>query len=117
MAAAPIRISCNGTSLDPQTGRASSSGVVVFGFEFDAKTQGMAVTVYDGEAKRIPLRAVKITDGLAIGSDDKWVYEVNRIEGTATLRINTDTDPDALRQGLTGNFYKGKCSVTGKAKF
>ncbi len=111
----PISIACNGSGLDPQTGRVAIAGVMTFGFEFDAQAQTMVVT--EGATGRVPLHSVKISDELATGTDGKWIYEINRIDGTAMLRTNLDNDPESKRLGIGGNYYKGSCNVRGVAKF
>lgn len=113
--AAPISITCNGNGLDPVTGRVATAGVMTFGFEFDPKEQTMDIT--DGSPSRIKLQSVRITDGLATGSDEKWIYEINRIEGTAAIRTNLNNDPQSRRLGLGGYYYKGTCTVLGAPKF
>ena len=113
--AAPISISCNGNGLDPHTGRVATAVVLTFAFEFDPLAQTMDLT--EGAPKRVQLHSVKISDGLATGSDGQWIYEINRIDGTATLRADLDNDPQSKRLGIGGNYYKGTCSVRGIAKF
>lgn len=113
--ASPISITCNGNGLHPQTGRVVTAGVSTFGFEFDPRAQTMIVT--EGTPVRLPLHSVNISDGLATGTDGEWIYEINRIDGTATLRANLDNDPESKRLGLGGNYYKGTCNVRGVSRF
>lgn len=108
--AAPVAITCNGTALDPRNGRQTIAGVMTFGFEFDQQAQTMVLT--EGGHGRVDLQRVRITDGLASGTDGEWIYEVNRIDGTATLRSG---GPEVARYGLGGYYYKGNCSPKGAA--
>jgi hypothetical protein len=85
---------------------------MTFGFEFDQQAQTMVVT--EGVPERRRLAKVQITDNLASGTDGEWIYEVNRIDGTATLRSG---GPEVARYGLGGNYYKGNCAPKGAAKF
>ena len=71
VAASPIAITCNGSGLDPGTGRAAVAGVMTFAFEFDPQAQTMIVT--EGAPKPFPLQSVKISDGLVTGTDGKWI--------------------------------------------
>lgn len=112
---APIAVTCNGLGLDPRTGRQAVAGTMTLGFEFDQSAQRMAVT--RGAPSRIELLDVRISDSMASGSDGKWVYEINRIDGTATLRADLKTDYESERLGLGGNYFKGTCARAGTAKF
>lgn len=111
--AAPIAITCNGSFLEPTSGRPIGGQLITFGFEFDQQTQTMSMT--EGSETPAPMNKVVVTSASAKGVlDDKWVYEVNRIEGTATVRA---IDGKSLKYGLTGNYYRGTCAPTGTARF
>jgi hypothetical protein len=112
VSASPINITCNGSGLDGR-GRVATAGIMTLGFEFDPQAQTMFIT--QGAPERKQLRSVVITDGLASGTDGEWIYEINRIDGTATLRPPPDSE--AGRKGLLGDFYRGNCTVRGTAKF
>lgn len=116
LGAATISITCNGLPQDIRTGRPVSAKLMVFGFRFDPQAQTMELTE-GGETKNEPLAAVSITDTLAKGSMTgkyKYAFEINRIEGTATMR---STDIEAQRLGLNAASWRGNCAIAGQAKF
>lgn len=113
--AAPVRIVCNGSVLDPITSRPAVGGVTVFGFEFDQADQTMALI--EGAPARTALGAVAISDNLARGSTGRWLFEVNRIDGVLTIRTDPSGDTQSARTGITGNYFKGVCAPPGAAKF
>ena len=110
--AAPVQIVCNGTFLNPQTGRPIGGQLTTFAFLFDQQTQTMIMT--EGADGRVPMTQVSITETSAKGVNKQWVYEINRIEGVATIRSISE---DATRYGITGNYFRGTCATSGQAKF
>jgi hypothetical protein len=112
--AAPVAITCNGPLLDPLSGRAITGRPVTFGFEFDEAQQAMTLTE-GGSRGPEPLRDVRITGGLARGSTGKYVMEVNRVDGTATSRIDPRYDETANR--IPGILFSGTCATKGQTRF
>lgn len=114
-AAAPVAIDCVGRGVDPRTGRQASAGQIRFSFEFDEARQTMVVT--RGAPTPLQLADVSIDRSRATGSDGKWVYDVNRVAGTASVRADLAHDPESARLGLGGDYYRGDCASAGTAKF
>jgi hypothetical protein len=113
--ASPVSVVCVGRALDPQTGRQVIAGNMTFAFEFDESTQRMAVT--EGVENRKELEAVSITPQIASGSDRKWIFEINRISGIASVRTDLAHDPQSARLGLGGDYFRGECAKREAAKF
>lgn len=114
--AAPVAITCTGPALDPLSGRPLNGRALTFGLEFDQAAQAMTLTE-GGTNGPEPLKAVRVTDSMASGSTGKWIFEVNRIDGTATNRLDLAADPKARELGMTGNFFRGTCAEKGRGKF
>ncbi len=96
-----VSITCNGKSMHPVTGRIVGAGTITFDFDFDQQTQTMHFV--DGVNRR-PLESVSITEGLAKGADSEWIYEINRIDGTASVRANLRNDPKQAALGMGGDY-------------
>jgi hypothetical protein len=105
--AAPVRLLCNGNALDPATGHVVTTGLMSFLFAFDPEAQTMAIT--RGALSTPQLSDVKISDKVAVGSDGLWLYEIDRIDGIATLRLDPEHDAKSKRDGSAASYYKGTC--------
>ena len=114
--AAPISVICNGHGLDPQTGRQAIAGVMSFSFKFD-EDQGTMLVQEPGAVSPQFLVDVSITPSMARGSDRRWVYELNRVDGTVSMRADLKYDAAARQFGLGGDYFRGTCAKTGATQF
>ena len=116
--ASPVQVVCTGTMFDAKTGHqmANDSKALTFTYEFDQANQTFAdiETRRDGSPFRESLDNVSISDALATGHNKtaRFNIEINRIEGTLTVRFD-----QTMNQLGKEPVVKGNCAPTGKAKF